>query len=237
MCYSLRSIPKLTFLQDGSLIRELPQFAEPVSSCVWAADGQSFVLGSFDKYNALCQWSLQGQKLHTWNEKNRTEDLAVSPDGHWLVAMDDLQHIYVYNFMTRELKYDMALGSRPTSLSISHDSRYLLVNTNITEALAIDLATRKSSVNTPNAELILFDLANRNAVQRYSGHSGGEYLIRSDFGGAHESFIICGSEGMSPIPHDRFCAVTDISYRRLHLRLAQNAWRCNCEIERSPATV
>ena len=90
--------------------------------------------------------------------------------------MDDQHHIYVYDFVTRDLKYEMELASRPTSLSITGDSKYLLVN-------------------KQEGEAQLFNIMNRAAVQKYEGHRGGEYLIRSDFGGANESFVISGSEG------------------------------------------
>lgn len=92
--------------------------------------------------------------------------------------MDDQEHIYVYNFATRELEYEMELDSRPTSVSITRDSKYLLVN-------------------KQEGGAQLFNIVNRTAVQKYIGATGGEFLIRSDFGGANESFVISGSEGES----------------------------------------
>jgi hypothetical protein len=119
---------------------------------------------------------LKGEKLHTWTKKYRTEDLALSPDGRWLVAMDNEVHIYVYDYATRQLEYEMGLESRPTSVSITRDSKYLLVN-------------------KQEGGAQLFNIVNRTAVQKYIGATGGDYLIRSDFGGANESFVISGSEG------------------------------------------
>ncbi|KAJ0114956.1 WD domain-containing protein [Diaporthe amygdali] len=162
-------------MNTGKEIRHLEHFSEPISSCVWALDGRSFVLGAFDRERSLCTWNIKGEKLHTWSKKNRTEDLALSPDGRWLVAMDDEDHVHVYDFVTRSLKYDMELPSRPTSVSITKDSKYLLVN-------------------KQDGEARVFDIASRTFVQKYKGHSGGEFLIRSDFGGANENFVISGSE-------------------------------------------
>ncbi|KAL1854769.1 hypothetical protein Daus18300_011365 [Diaporthe australafricana] len=162
-------------MNTGTEMRHLEHFSEPISSCVWALDGRSFVLGAFDRERSLCTWNIKGEKLHTWSKKNRTEDLALSPDGRWLVAMDDEDHIHVYDFVTRSLKYDMELPSRPTSVSITKDSKYLLVN-------------------KQDGEARVFDIASRTFVQKYKGHSGGEFLIRSDFGGANENFVISGSE-------------------------------------------
>lgn len=159
-----------------------------MSSCVWAPDGESFVLGCFDKNNALCTWSARGEELFMWTKKIRVEDLAISPDGRWLVAMDDQHRMHVYDFPTRELRYDLELSCRGTSIRISQDSKYLLVNKQDAVAQLINLATRVTA-------------------QKYTGHVGGDYTIRGDFGGANESFVISGSEGQSifQVPAEPVC--------------------------------
>lgn len=177
--------------QDGSLIRSSERFEEPVSSCVWAADCRSFITGSFDKERAICQWNLEGHRLFTWTKKHRTEDLAVSPDGQWLVAMDEQYRLHVYNFVTRELEYEMELRVQPTSVNISQDSRFLLVNLVDGEAQLIEIATREP-------------------IQKYTGHKGGECVIRSAFGGANESFVISGSEGSYDTALGNFCLWTGL---------------------------
>ncbi|KAI1853620.1 hypothetical protein JX265_004048 [Neoarthrinium moseri] len=159
----------------GALIKTLERFQEPVSSCVWAADNESFITGSLDRSRGLCQWDLDGEKVFDWATSFRVEDLTASPDGRWLVAMDDRNHIHVYNLLTRDLEYSIDLRTRLTSVSVSADSRFLLVN-------------HQSGV----AEL--FDLASKEHVQTYTGHTGGMYMIRSAFGGASESFVLSGSE-------------------------------------------
>jgi WD40 repeat protein len=168
--------PSLTMLQTGALVRKLDRFDEPVTSCVWTADSQSVITGTMDKERSICQWDLEGNRTHTWTKKYRAASLDLSPDGQWLVAMDDLQSLHVYNFRTRELEYEWDLKSTPTSVSISQDSRFLLVNKSDGEAQLIDIVTR-------------------DVIQKYRGHAGGEYMIRSGFGGANESFVISGSEG------------------------------------------
>lgn len=152
--------------------------SEPVSSCVWAPDGESFILGSFDKAHAICTWSIKGEQLYTWTKKYRIGCLAISPDGRWLVAADVQHAIHVYDCQTRELKYDLDLLSRGVSLAISADSKYLLVN-------------------KQDAVAQLINISSRSTVQKYTGHAGGDYTIRSDLGGANESFAISGSEGKS----------------------------------------
>ncbi|KAH8909098.1 WD domain-containing protein [Coniochaeta sp. PMI_546] len=166
---------KLWDVEPGTLRTQYEAFGEPVTSCVWAPDGQSIILGSMDKDRALCQWSLDGVRLYNWTTKHRIEDIAVSPDGQWLVGMAYGNRLLVYNYMTRELECELELNARPTSISICQDSQFLLVNKEDGEAKLIHLASGESPV-------------------RYTGHTGGLYQIRSAFGGANESYVVSGSE-------------------------------------------
>ncbi|GJN85976.1 hypothetical protein PLIIFM63780_009552 [Purpureocillium lilacinum] len=161
--------------KTGSLLKKIRKFDEPVSGCVWAADSASFVLGTLDKSHSICSFNVHDEQMLDWDKKHRVQDICGSPDGRWLVAVDDNNSIHVYNAVTRELEYDLDLGARPTSVSVSQDSRHLLVNKQDSEAQLIDLVSR-------------------NSVQKFLGHTGGDYLIRSAFGGANESFVVSGSE-------------------------------------------
>ena len=71
----------------------------------------------------------------------------------------------------------MDLEVKMGSISISQDSRFLLVN-------------------KFNGEAQMFDVQTHEVVRTFvSGDSTGHYVIRSTFGGANESFVIVGSEG------------------------------------------
>ncbi|KAI1800465.1 WD40 repeat-like protein [Daldinia bambusicola] len=166
---------RLWDVTTGACLKTFDRCQEPVTSCVWAADSKSFVTGALDKTHGLVQWSISGEKIYDWNCVHRVEDLAISPNGHWLVASDGGTHIHVYNFVTHQLEYEMDLQVRLTSISISKNSRHLLVNHN-------------------NGVAQLIDLILREPVQNYAGFTGGNYMIRSAFGGADESFVISGSE-------------------------------------------
>ncbi|KAI9744371.1 MAG: hypothetical protein M1818_001900 [Claussenomyces sp. TS43310] len=159
----------------GELLHALSRFEEPVSSCVWAPDGRSFVTGSLSKDHNLCQWNIDGELIYDWGRMHRITDLAVSSDGHRLVAMDRTNHIHVYNFVTRELEYEMDLKVELSSVNISHDSRQMLVS-------------------KVDGEARLFDIVTRETVKIFAGQKGGKFMIRSAFGGANESFVISGSE-------------------------------------------
>ncbi|EKD13335.1 WD domain-containing protein [Drepanopeziza brunnea f. sp. 'multigermtubi' MB_m1] len=160
----------------GQILKQLPRFGEPASSCVWAPDGQSFVTGCLDRERNLCQWSLHGELIYDWGQPHRIQDLAVSPNGHYLVAMDHETHIHVYNFVTRELEYEIDMKANMSSVSISQNSRYLLVNKTDGEARMIALDTRETYRSFK------------------SGAKGGNFVIRATYGGANESFVIFGSE-------------------------------------------
>jgi WD repeat-containing protein 26 len=160
----------------GMPVVTLDGFEEPVSTCAWAPDGQTFVTGCLYKERNLCQWKLNGELLYDWGQSHRIQDLAISPDGNRLIAMDNANHLHVYNFVTRELEYQLDLKVNLSSISISQDSKYMLVSTTEGEARTIDIETRES-------------------VKIFAGQKAGKFVIRSCFGGANESFVISGSEG------------------------------------------
>lgn len=155
-------------------MKKLDRSGEPVSGCVWAADGQSFTTSSLDKNQSLRTYNLDGELLHDWYKNHRVQDLC--GDSNWLIAVDDLHTIHVYNASTREHIFDLQQQCRPTSISISRDSQHLLVNRTDGEAQLVNLITRAT-------------------VQKYRGHTGGECLIRNTMGGANETFVLSGSEG------------------------------------------
>ncbi|PHH86869.1 hypothetical protein CDD83_9643 [Cordyceps sp. RAO-2017] len=187
--------------KTGSLRKKIRRFEEPVSGCVWSSDSTTFVLGTLEKKHSLCTFNVHDGDCIEWEKNHRVQDLCGSPDGRWLVAVEDTHNIHVYNAATRELEYHMDMGARPTSVRISQDSRHLLVNKEDGEAQLIDLATRS-------------------AVQKFSGHTGGRFMIRSALGGANESFVVSGSDdGNILIWHKNIGAVVE--------RLPGHTPRCN----------
>ncbi|SPN97258.1 related to WD40 repeat-containing protein [Cephalotrichum gorgonifer] len=187
--------------ETWTLVKHIDRVDDPVTGCVWAPDGQTFTLSTLDKHRSLRTFNRKGDIVHTWERKHRLQDLCGSRDGRWLVGIDDHRKIHVYNGITRELEYEMELHAMPTSVSISSDSKHLLVNKNDGEAQYINLATRK-------------------LVHKFLGHTGGECLIRATFGGANESFAVSGSEdGNVWVWHKETGAAVE--------RLAGHQPRCN----------
>ena len=93
-----------------------------------------------------------------------------------MVTISSEKQIFVYNFPTRQEKYSIVLRSKMTCISLSRDSRYMLVNMADNEIQLIDIET---------AEI----------VRRFLGQKQNEYVIRSTFGGADQNLIMSGSEG------------------------------------------
>lgn len=91
--------------------------------------------------------------------------------------MDNENHIHVYNFVTRELEYELDLKVNLSCVSISQNSKYLLINKNDGETRMVEIDTR---------ECVRMFLSNA---------KGGNFAIRCAFGGANESFVITGSVG------------------------------------------
>ena len=148
-----------------------------MTSATWAPDGKSFVTGSHDRQSQLCSWSIAGQALFSWEDiDHRIQGCVISPDGQRMVTISCEKEITVYNYVTKVFEYQIKVGSKMTCISISRDSRYVLVN-------------------MADNEIQLFDLETADIVRRFMGQKQSEFVLRSAFGGADQSLIISGSEG------------------------------------------
>jgi WD repeat-containing protein 26 len=156
---------------------------EPVSSATWAPDGLTFATGGMDRQ--LCVWNLHGTRLYTWTG-SRIYDCAISPDGRRLVAVCTENRLHVYNFLTREREYELPLPTGLTCVSITKDSRFVLIS-------------------CANNEVQLRDIDTMEIERKYKGQKQGHFIIRSGFGGASENFVVSGSEGKNWKPRIQTC--------------------------------
>lgn len=113
-----------------------------------------------------------------WQGDFRVQDCAITPDGRRLIAADVEEKIHVYDFLTHEEEYCLALKSKPTSVAVSKDSRHMLVNLS-------------------EGQIQLIDIDTTDVIRRFQGQKQGSFVIRSAFGGAAENFVVSGSEGKS----------------------------------------
>lgn len=125
----------------------------------------------------MCLWNLQAQRLHRWSNDYRVQDCSITPDGKRLIVISTEKDIYVYNFITKAEEYRLKLKSNLTCLTVSADSKEMLVN-------------------VVDNEIHLLDIETASLVRTFEGQKQGQYVIRSTFGGAGQNFVISGSEGM-----------------------------------------
>lgn len=118
--------------------------------------------------------------MYRWTG-SRVYDLVITPNGRRLAAICTQKKLHVYNFVTREKEYEIQMVSELTCISVSKDSRYILMN-----------------MGTGLQEVHLMDLATAEVVRKFSGQKQKEFMIRSCFGGADENFVVSGSEGSFP---------------------------------------
>lgn len=136
-------------------------------------------------------WDLDGSLVHSFcddSAKLRANDLAISPDGQRLVVVSE-SSIIVFDFNSYEKICEWQLDDvKLTSVSISQDSRHMLV-----------------SMNQDKIKLMEIDTGE--VIQRFEAHQQRQFIIRSAFGGADENFVVSGSEGKlstqhcTPTPH------------------------------------
>lgn len=112
-------------------------------------------------------------------------DLAIASSR--LVAKGQ-RHFLVFNlggsddplreaFEDEDSQFEIEAEDLLFRISLSKDGRYLLANT---------------SFEDPRIDL--FDLNRKEIVKKYRGHRQQLYLLKCEFGGVHDSFVVCGSE-------------------------------------------
>ncbi|EXJ93975.1 hypothetical protein A1O1_02368 [Capronia coronata CBS 617.96] len=150
-----------------------------ITAAAWGPDSMSVVTASHDRNSQLCHWNLLSSEperpVHVWPRGFRVQDVAITDDGHWLVALDPQNIIRVFDMHTYREEPPIKTSGKMTSISLSRDGSTVLVNLAIGEVHMIDLATRET-------------------VRKFRGQKQGEFVIRSCFGGAAENFVVSGSE-------------------------------------------
>ncbi|KAF9052998.1 WD40 repeat-like protein [Panaeolus papilionaceus] len=195
------NIIKLWNTKNGQLMDTLDRHSETVTAISWLPDGSGFISGGLDR--KIIIWNTDGQVRDSWGTTTiRLTDLAVTPDYTHIVAVgmeSDIppraqngdassvatngtppnpsrtHKIIVYDVSTKDTKSLTRLDGELTSVQISQDSQYALIN------------------HSPN-EVHLWDIHSGRVARKYSGQSQGRHVIRSCFGGVDGNFVVSGSE-------------------------------------------
>lgn len=182
LCWSPDDQYMLTSSQDYSVMiwdpytgeheRTIAEHSDVVGACAWLPNGKEFVTGSPDK--KLILWNTRGHKLYTW-PPIRVMNMAITPNGSQLIVICNDNIIHVFDLESRQKICETKVNKTLTSISISKDSGYALIN-------------------VKPEELHLWDLSTFRIVRKYVGQLQKEFVIRSCFGGPHENYILSGSQ-------------------------------------------
>ncbi|XP_062148383.1 WD repeat-containing protein WDS homolog [Alnus glutinosa] len=148
-----------------------------VSSCAWIPDSKRLVCGSSDPEKGICMWDCHGNEIKAWRGKRMRKilDLAVTPDGKHLITIFTEKELRILNLATNAERV-IPEEHKISSLSISGDSKFFIVNLN-------------------SEEIHMWDVAGKwDTPLKYTGHKQHTYVIRSCFGGLNSVFIASGSE-------------------------------------------
>lgn len=148
-----------------------------VSSCAWFPDSKRLVCGSYDPEKGICMWDCEGNELKVWRGARMPKvlDLAVTSDGDYLISVFSEKDIRILNVVTNA-EHVISEEHSITSLSVSADGNFFIVNLN-------------------SQEIHLWDVAGKwKKPLKYMGHRQNKYVIRSCFGGFNSAFIASGSE-------------------------------------------
>ncbi|GJY75574.1 WD repeat-containing protein WDS [Tanacetum coccineum] len=173
-----------------------------VSSCAWFPDSKRLVCGSADPKKGICMWDCEGNEIKAWRggRMPKVTDIAVTPNGENLISVFSDRDIRILNVDTNTER--VISEEHPiTSLSVSDDNKYLIVNLNSQEIHMWDV---EGSWEKPLT---------------YKGHRQEQYVIRSCFGGVNGTFIASGSENFQTassncINHPPLCNQVYIWNRR-----------------------
>lgn len=185
---------KLWDVETGTCKHTFGKQSPIVSSCAWFPDSKRVICCSCDPVKCIYMWDLEGNELDAWKGARmpKVSDLAVTPSGEHLISICADKDIQIYNFRTRTERI-ISEKVPITSLSVSKDGQFLIVNLHSEEIHMWDV--------TRTWELPL----------KYTGHKQRKYVIRSCFGGLNCAFIASGSENSQIyIWHRQSCRLLEV---------------------------
>lgn len=173
---------RLWSIKSGSCCRVFERHSGSITACAWMPDGKTFFSGAHDQ--KLFEWNAtSGDTVASYQVPERVNDLAVSSNGHFLVAACSDNSILVFSTNTKQRLSLMREAHSITSLFLSADNQYLLANINSYEDPQDD-----------EPEIHVWNLSKQRIVQKLKGFKQTRYVIRACFGGHSQMLVLCGSE-------------------------------------------
>ncbi|GAB4830133.1 hypothetical protein Ancab_019775 [Ancistrocladus abbreviatus] len=176
-------VVKLWDVETGTCKRTFGDHGFTISSCAWFPDSKRLVCGSSDPEKGICMWDCDGNESRVWREMRMPKvlDLAVTAEGNNLISVLLDKEIRILNVVTNAEQV-ISEEHSITSLSVSVDGKYFVVNFN-------------------SQEIHMWDVAGEwQKPLKYTGHKQHKYVIRSCFGGFDSAFIASGSENSEVRP-------------------------------------
>ncbi|ORZ03628.1 WD40-repeat-containing domain protein [Syncephalastrum racemosum] len=164
--------------RTGLLYTSVNEHLDAVTCCAWFPNGSHFLTASCDR--SICVWDISGRLLSR-RRTNRTLDMKVHPEGHMLITIAFDKTIKIYDLIDglsigNVRWYEMPERHPITSLSVSNDGRYALVNVQIAQ------------------QVHLWDIREQKLLKVYTGLKQSVYMIRSSFCGDDNCIVLSGSE-------------------------------------------
>ncbi|GAB4856167.1 hypothetical protein Ancab_040538 [Ancistrocladus abbreviatus] len=182
-------VVKLWDVKTGTCKRAFGDHGFTISSCAWFPDSRRLVCGSSDPEKGICMWDCDGNEIRVWRGMRMPKvlDLAVTADGNNLISVLSDKEIRILNVVTNAERV-ISEEHSITSLSVSVDGKYFVVNLN-------------------SQEIHMWDVAGEwQEPLKYTGHQQHKYVIRSCFGGFNSAFIASGSENSEVYIWNRQCS-------------------------------
>ncbi|KAF4970659.1 hypothetical protein FSARC_2364 [Fusarium sarcochroum] len=167
----------LTLAQAATLLRCFRQITrEPLSCCAWMPNDESFLASCYDQKHGFMKGTVDLEAVVYLETNYLVECFRLFPDGKRFVAADDHGNLFIYATETQSLKLRVKLPSPVCSLSVSKNSKDILVRLGDGDMLLVDSISSAVRPLSP-------------------GGTASDFVIDCCFGGQDESLILTGGEG------------------------------------------
>jgi len=155
--------------KTGVKMQTFSKHRDKVSSIAWI-DNKTFFSSGHGADKTLYKWNIDDttDPEEEWNLEYRIQDMQVTSDGKKVVLIGNNKNIYIYPTHEQSLKYTISDPEHLTSLSLSSDGRYMLVNCQSDQM----------------ARVKCYDLVEYTLLKDYHGHTQTKFVLRSCFGGS-----------------------------------------------------